>query len=71
MPAFQQHVHRCQVVLPHLLGLHPPSEPQTPKCGKTVKLFAHSTEVLSLIPLHLHPYTLKEFWRFFYLNLIF
>jgi hypothetical protein len=43
----------------------------TTKCGKLVKLSAHGTEVLSLIPLHLHPYTLKEFWRFFYLNLIF
>jgi len=45
--------------------------PQPPKCGKPVKLSAHGTKVLSLIPIHLHPYNLKQSWPFYPSNLIF
>jgi hypothetical protein len=43
---------------------------QNPKCGKIVKLFPYGTKVLSLIPHHFHPYTLKEFWPVFYPDLV-
>ena len=46
------------------------SEAQTPKCGKPVKLFSYGTKVLSLIPHHFHPYTLKDIWRVFRLDLV-
>jgi hypothetical protein len=55
-----------------LVGVDPSSDSShPPKCGKFVKLSAHGTEVLSLIPLHLHLYTLKDIWPVFDLNLVF
>ena len=41
-----------------------------PNCGKLVKLSAHGTKVLSLIPHHFHPYTLKDIWRVLVLDLV-
>jgi hypothetical protein len=43
---------------------------KTPKCGKLVKLCAHGTKVLSLIPHDFHPYTRKDIWRVFVLDLV-
>jgi hypothetical protein len=40
------------------------------KCGKLVKLFTHGTKVLSHIPHHFHPYTLKDIWRVLVLDLV-
>jgi hypothetical protein len=44
---------------------------QIPHCGKLVKLFSHGTKVLSHISRHFHPYTLKGFWRFLVLDLVY
>jgi hypothetical protein len=44
--------------------------PHTPKCGKFVKLSAHGTKVLLFIPHHFHPYTLKDIWLVFVLDLV-
>jgi hypothetical protein len=40
-----------------------PKFAETPKCGKSVKRFAHGTKVLSLILKDLHRSNRKEFWR--------
>jgi hypothetical protein len=42
-----------------------------PNCGKLVKLFSYGTKVLSHISRHFHPYTLKDFWRFLVLDLVY
>jgi hypothetical protein len=44
--------------------------PKTVECGKLVKLFAHGTKVLSLIPYRFHHNKLKEFWPIFQLDLV-
>ena len=44
---------------------------ESPKCGKTVKLFSHGTKVLSLIPKGFHLYTLEDIWRVYSLHVIF
>jgi hypothetical protein len=47
-----------------------PPKVQTPECGKLVKLSAHGTKVLSLIPNRFHLYNLKDIWPVFKLDLV-
>jgi hypothetical protein len=47
-----------------------PKGPETPKCGKIVKLFAYGTKVLSHIQNHFRHNTFKEFWPIFRLDLV-
>ena len=45
--------------------------PQTPKCGKFVKLSVHGTEVSSLTPNHLLPNLPKDIWQIYSSDLVF